>query len=806
MGAATNKGGENVSKTTEILDEAGSAVAVPHKDTKLTSGGRDFAHVSQTLTVAEFLARPVPVASGVYNTSITAQSVISTGNIWSNYVACTMWRNKTSGFRNFRGTAVLRLVINAMPFQAGILMLKILPGDDAAKAMRTASAYQFSQLPGAVFSLKQTSALVKVPYRNPNYYTLNKPDTSNWALTQGWGYWYLYAYTALRTAATSDNAAAWTLFLSFEDVELEMPYAPQMGVVGAPRSAKNTRNIIRHTNLRTTIPSEEESRLSAKGGPVSEVLGHVSGITDVLGRIPVLDTVMGNVGWFTRWLQSAASNFGWSRPLVTTDIRRVLTNPFAYGAVATNAVASEPIGLLADHSLAPINDLGYTNEDELSIDFIKRRWSYFTTFTWSSTQTDPSVALIGLPLCPGAMKSSGNTGATTGVVTSLSYADFTTVGFLCQLFKYCRGGLEVRLRISKTEYHSGRLLVVFSPDAPATYNDTTYMFREIVDLREGDEFTFVIPYPFQTPWTDCSNAYGYLSVFPQTDLAYAPTVLNTVDIIVEVRGANNFMLSLPQPHTLIPLSPQMDSRLNDDTEIIDDSGIGGAQQTPLDDEPQYTTGEVASSLSQLCKRFTSCYLYKIANNPTVNQGYIWPFATGGLRLAGSIVFCGPMFGDELSLVTSLYAHWRSSIRVRFVSNTANDIFVTRLAYSDSALSSTTGTSLPLVSTFNNSSSIAATLSSKYLVGAATCQFPTTNNGGFEVSVPAYMQSRYVWYRLADGTYGDSPAQRVENQQAILLWNTLSGSSTGYGVMYRAAGDDLQCGLFLCVPRMFTGSP
>ena len=63
--------------------------------------------------------------------------------------------------------------------------------------------------------------------------------------------------------------------------------------------------------------------------------------------------------------------------------------------------------------------------------------------------------------------------------------------------EFWRGSINLHLKIIKTDYHSGRLLVTITPDdaglAPNN-SQSTYSLRQVIDIRQNTEHVINLPY------------------------------------------------------------------------------------------------------------------------------------------------------------------------------------------------------------------------------------------------------------------------------------------------------------------------
>lgn len=694
-----------------------------------------------------------------------------------------MWKEKWRGFLNFRATAVFRFTINAMPFQAGLLMLRFIP-DGVNDALRTKTVVQVSQLPGISFSLSQTEVTFKIPYRAPtSFYELNNGI--------GFGKIFLYAYTSMRTAATSASDCDWVLWQSWEDVVLETPTLPQMSASVPTRSGKGIRKLKRITPV--------EAETNEGQGPLSLILGGGSKIARGLGYIPVLSGVMSSASWFLEAAGGFAHSLGWSKPIVSADPHRVVPNPHAYAVTYNGADMSLPAGMSTDNNVVVIDTMGYTDQDELSIDYVKTRWSYASVnagYTWNITDAVDTVLASGTSSC-----TEGDFDTVDTILAgSITYTNCTPIGFLGRLFFNWRGSILIRFRFAKTSYHSGRLMFSYSPGANSTFgSDQEWLMREVIDLREGDTFCFTLPYCRAQTWLDVGEPSGYWELKVVNQLRAASSVASVLDYVVELCGGDDLEFAVPRTVNMAPYLPQMD--VGGGVKELDCDIVGGGDAPFYDGQCQNTMGETVLSLKQVMLRFSRIFLNPGSGTVTASNGAIQPYYLGGIKstspLAGATT--GAIYGDYVSLICSLYAFHRGSMRIRTINDPGMYTHLVSLRCPSSISYGSQGGSADGTGGGVTGSTVPFT---ETAMGIAHNVFPQNLNAGWMVHVPAYMKNRMRTMRLwflsvnTDQTYSDV-------SKLSLGWNAFGSTPSTSMVVERAVGDDFQCGLFLGIPPVTT---
>jgi hypothetical protein len=73
-----------------------------------------------------------------------------------------------------------------------------------------------------------------------------------------------------------------------------------------------------------------------------------------------------------------------------------------------------------------------------------------------------------------------------------------------------RGSFVLTIKAAKTSFHSGRLMITYAPcdgtsfgvpgSAKLDLDKTNYCYREVIDLRDGSEWSFILPYASTSLW------------------------------------------------------------------------------------------------------------------------------------------------------------------------------------------------------------------------------------------------------------------------------------------------------------------
>ena len=394
----------------------------------------------------------------------------------------------------------------------------------------------------------------------------------------------------------------------------------------------------------------------------------------------MLSTVAAPVSWFTDILASAAHVFGWSSPLDLSEVTRAVQTIVPFSNNVDMPDGSMPLSLFARNKIEVLPGLGGTDIDEMSIDYVKTIPAYFATFNLSTADS------YGAPVF--ATNAGYSIYETSITDNGRALLIKTPLSYLAQFFQYARGGIIYRFKICSTEFHSGRYAIAFTPyennstAAVVNFGGTDYVHREIIDLRMGCEFTFHVPYTSVSPYRNLTNnldeQFGNISVYAINPLKAPATVAQTVAVLVEVCGApdvefaglrsSNFTLSAPSaPQSNINFIRSRNEITNGDignSHIVDDKMLSA----------RHCIGEKLLSLNSLLKHTDR--IIPITQGTTALSARIDPFAISTEAYIGATQSDSPYKSDLYSMITSMYAMSRGSVRLRVFNNgptTANTV-------------------------------------------------------------------------------------------------------------------------------------
>lgn len=734
--------------------------------------------------IKSFLSRPTVVSTGTWQSTTLASNIIAQVPIPESIITSTLAiSQKIYGFYAFRAKAVLRLQVNCNRFQQGRLLMYFFPQDTISTRKyftTTGSLYYATQLPRIDFDANtDTEVILEVPYVSPYLAYDTTIGTGHVGVVN------LAVYMPL-TSASSELTAEFSIWAHFEDVELMYPtmsnntYVPQAG--GARR-------------LRVGSKIEDEAEVS---GPVSTALMKVSRATGVLGEIPLLSSVATPASWVTAILSRSASALGFSNPSNYDQVTQVQQRVWNKCVNVSGKDNSIQMALQEDNHLEMLPSFASSGTDEMNFMHALSIPTWVKTVAWADSVV-PLNVLYSTDLNPSSF----------AFVNAVGF-DTIPVSYIANMFKYYRGSLKFRFKFAKTEFHSGRIAIVFMPGytgvSPPTLSDArmTYLHKDVVDIRGITEYEFVAPWVANTPYLLTSEAYGHLSVAVINELRHPDTVAATINFVVEVSCADDFQFAVPYNAGLVPFlfvtnsTPQaadsedpkvsvgQKSALSQPKPSLEPIGETSLQSLSLS-PAKYAVGEAISSFRQLIKRAIP-YLYFVESggqdtNYLFVQSNIIPTYNNTLSAwVNNMVYAKV---DYLCYAMNCFAFARGSVRYRvYGPNTGQ----TGLAYMNSValLGDVPFSPAPTVSS-RDSTADAQGFEQVY---PAVVPTPSTVYPNPEISCPYY--NKYSQHAVVS----DDQFQQVIYQQRPTYWLAYRNNQGNITYVTRQAGDDYSLGMWV----------
>lgn len=558
-----------------------------------------------------------------------------------------------------RSTMVLRLQINATPFHQGKLLLHFLPAvsmhgsivgvEDNYVGMHNWSLTTRTMQPSVELDCRETAVEMRVPYIVPvDYYLLGTADTLVPKVERG--SFYLSVLAPLRAGLSASNID-YTLWVSFEDVELVAPLVPQSGRGGR----------------RKGLASQKEAAAMANT-PVANALSVAGKVASTLGAIPMLSAVATPASWVLNAAAGLASAFGWSKPTNGNIIGATSRQFNRYAATSDGCESAYPLAMSSTNHVTTTTCKSITDEDEMSFSFLKAVPAYVETINWAFDKAQ-GASLLSKAIGPRTIYSRAplTRGSTTVYLDSMP-----PFAYISSHFLQYRGSIKVRIRIAKTDFHSGRLQITFTPRTTTTVTPTVtsafYSLREVIDIRAGNEMEFTLPFMSAVPYLPVDAVMGQLDVVVLNKLRAPETVAQSVDLLFYYSAGEDFELAVPgySPTTTNwpPFSPESFGRdVASDMSLVAE-GIGGTPVVRADlNAAEHCVGEYFASIRQILARFNRVWS-NVAFTPGAFTA-VWPYFTAAQTLNTDGTIRTPQFGgDPYTFYAAMYAYYRGGMRIQ----------------------------------------------------------------------------------------------------------------------------------------------
>jgi hypothetical protein len=597
---------------------------------KTPSDIRSFLEKDNILAVATWNVSGQPAG-----TNITSFDPSSALMVFGKYV------NKLYGINLIRFKVEVTVKLNAYPFQQGRLLLHFLPMTQylsaGAIATRNYSLAQTTQQPNIEIDCRDTSQMLAIPYVAPHsYLDLN---TGNYTM----GTFYLDVLSPLQVGGGGAQTCNVTLSYRFVDVELMAPM----------------------------VPNSEEAKTTSTTGSISKGLMSARRVASSLSTIPALAAYAGPASWALEVSRGLASAYGHSKPLADYHPVNIQMDSFKYTAVGDSTDMSVPLALSKDTALSVAEDITIRSEDEMSMKYLLGVKGYINTYTWGPSTT----SIISKQISPQLLNLPGSySSGTKAAVTSSG----PPLWYLSNFFGQWRGSIKIHLKLIKTDYHTGRLIVTWSPgtNVTAAPADTTYSLRHYIDIRECSEIEFTLPFLVSQTWLTKSQNMGWFNVQVQNELRAPETCNSSIQILMYACAGDDFEFS--QPIGFLNTNPVLMIGNSDAPppakSVLLKEVIGGEKVPRMTlAADMMCVGEHISSIRQVMNRNQLVYAtWTNTTGATSVSPWFWGATTTG---SGAITSTAPG-GDCISNFALMYAFFRGGMRTGFYNNVTLQVFAT----------------------------------------------------------------------------------------------------------------------------------
>lgn len=540
--------------------------------------------------LGDFLSRPIKIKE--YQWTPGAALSVTRFNPWTEFFNNADVLDKINRYRNLRCNLRLKVLINGNSFYYGRALMSYNPyveSDQVTvnRAFIEQDLIQASQKPHLLLDpTTSQGGEMLLPFIWPENYL----DITVAGWDDDMGEIDIHDFDVLRHANGGTDPITVTIFCWAENLTLSVPTTnAAQGAVedadfdefGFPKPYSSQAGKKDRTMMKANNQSSQDE--FTKDGLISKPASAIAKAADALSMIPVLSPYAKATSMVSSKIGDIAKCLGYSRPQVLEDTRSYV--PRYLGNLA-NSDAPEPLVKL---SLDSKNELsidtrlmGLGGEDELTVNSICQRWSYFRQFDWPETAVTDTMltSMIVSPIY-----------GRTVVAAPVAEIHSTALAFGATPFDAWQGSIKFRFNVVCSEYHRGRLRIVYnpvtSPPGAIPFNQT---YSTIVDISENRDFEYEVKWadirawannigidgiPSATIYDDINPVVagsqadnGSISVYVVNELATPSTTAADVKVQVWVAAGDDFAVAVPTTNNLAHLSPfQQQSETAPDTAL-----------------------------------------------------------------------------------------------------------------------------------------------------------------------------------------------------------------------------------------------
>lgn len=634
-----------------------------------------------------FFCRPIRIATVVWN---VGDFLRETYDPWTLLIQDAALNRKLSNYTYLRAKLRVRATINGNGFYYGKALVSYNPlGLGQRDPLRTpgnaptVDNVRYSQRPHIVLDpCESRGGDLELPF--VNYFTyagITSSSGGNEAIGR-MGSITLSSFNPLAHANGSSTPVTITLFAWFEDAEA---VAPTASLANTPTTSNlTTRQQISEGSMSLTEPIEKPVVLFSDAsdeygeGVVSRPASAVARAAGALKSVPYIGRYAVATETGANMVGNIAKMFGYCRPNSVAPVDSF--RPQVFGNLCNTSLTDAAQKLSFDPkqevSIDP-GTTGYGGQDDMTINAISSTESYYTRFEWSRTMPSDQL-LFHTAVNPGCISL-----LTTGILTEFHT---TPQHHASAPFQYWRGSMTYRFSVACSNFHRGRLRIVYDPVVVSSGSPPEFStnYQRIVDISEAKDFEITIPwnqgpafrytqtyneespqllyspspdtdadFQLRTILSDNESNNGYLSIYVLNEL----TVPNDTDsdnpeINCFLRAGDDFELACPtsrgienfsffpvpnDPSSVVELPSLLDSSvpLESVPELFSDSGRGEAQahdevlvlDSPgkvqmLDSTNLVYFGETLTSFRELLKRYQFLDIF-VDKGAAYEKKYMW---------------------------------------------------------------------------------------------------------------------------------------------------------------------------------------
>lgn len=441
-----------------------------------------------------------------WTSSQTSHTVLAKLSVPQDLIVNKITSTPFEVFNFWRGDIEVRFQVTGTPFHQGMLAAVFIPLSSINQSDIIIDNFSSMTVNPTcyLFPNANSNSVMTIPFNHPSQYL----DLTN--ASDVLGTLYLVVFNKLDLSSGASDTVTASLFSRFLRSEFKVPRISGTTVFAVPESRDLVKSKLGHVT----------------SGLISQM------VDKVLPENVITDTL---VPMFTSLLDKPTD------PSQDATIS-TLTNRmnFRSGVDHIDKLVTEPTQLFESNNVT----FG-TDNDEMSLAFLKTRYSYLGTFSVSTTDAVGKV-VASVPLNP-------NPNSIT--LNELNQVPLLT--YLSAPFSMWRGSLTFKIQIVATSLQTLKLFAAFNFNTftvPTTLdvNVATSQYGEAFEINQGtNEIEFTVPFVSTTPYkfVPTSNTYsaldtlGYLNIVVLNKLVAPSNTPTTIYANVFIAGGDDYELS-----------------------------------------------------------------------------------------------------------------------------------------------------------------------------------------------------------------------------------------------------------------------
>lgn len=678
IGALNTGTVQNQSVNENFSDITGESVdSVSIGDTyKDMSGSREITRMSN------YLSRPIEI--GRY-TIVPTNTSDREFDVWNLFTLEPSVRAKLRNFAYLKGNMKIRISVSGTPFHYGKILVSYQPYaalNESLQTLKTRVAANYFLRPlllnylsqsesSYIIDVKENMPLdIELPFisTKPMHRLFNESSLLIAGSFQDFvdaGDLYLYTIGTIRAATASPSPIFINIYAWMDDVELGTNTATQIAI--------------------TTESMSGEMKM----GPVERLSTRVYEISSGLMHIPWLSPMATATSIAAGAMKSISAIFGWSRPVLTTNVEQYRNVPLNNSALTIGNSTARRVVADPEQQLSVSSHYVADTDDSLIISSLSSRFSFLYHFDW-----DESDPVLTAPLYYARVHPNLNT-----VVTDddLRMVQPTAMAFAVAPFSFWRGDIIFRIEIQCSAFHRGKLAIFYEPNISqfTLINGNIALnkqYMQVIDIQETQTVDFRVNWNSYRQWLLNHNyeeavnnttlsaptaqgpgyCNGYIGIVPFNQLQTPDGSAARVSVYVR---SDNLQVACPSSAMIYRdrsiVTESKTCLYPTEVSTLDLNKSSASTNSIVDDH----FGEQVVSFRTLLKRYQTSYT--LTPPSTISPGeQLFINAPIMPRIIGSYGSVVPNSLDTLSYLRYAYLGYRGSIRYLLDLNIPTDSSIT----------------------------------------------------------------------------------------------------------------------------------